>query len=198
MPSNCFILRCLLLILPSVFPSIRIFSNEMTLLIRWSEYWSCSFSISSSNEYSGLISFRIYWFDLLAVQGTLKSVPTDMPHLSQHHHLTHITIIIHHYCHGFVCRPRFDSWSGRSTGEGIGYPLQYPWVFLMAQLVKNLPAIRETWIWSLGWKDPLEKGTATHSSSLAWKIPWTVHGVTKSKTWLNDFHFTHCISRGRL
>ena len=103
--SNHLILRCPLLL--SVFPSIRVFSNEVTLCIRWPKYWS--FSISPSNEYSGLISFRIYWFDLLAVQGTLKSVPTDMPHLSQHHHLTHITIIIHHYCHGFVCRPRFDS-----------------------------------------------------------------------------------------
>ena len=141
--SNHLILRCPLLLL-SVFPSIRVFSNEVTLCIRWPKYWS--FSISPSKGYSELISFRIYWFDLLAVQETLKSVASDMPQLSQHHHLTHITIIILHYCHGFVCRPRFDSWSGRSTGEGIGYPLQYPWVFLMAQLVKNPPAIRETWI----------------------------------------------------
>ena len=64
--------------LPSVFPSIRVFSNESALRIRWPNYWSFSFSISSSNEYSGLISFRIDWFDLLAVQGTLKS-------LLQHH-----------------------------------------------------------------------------------------------------------------
>ena len=61
-----------LLILPSVFPSIRIFSSESTLCIRWPKYWSFSFSISPSSEYSGLISFRIDWFDLLAVQGTLK------------------------------------------------------------------------------------------------------------------------------
>ena len=65
--------------------------------------------------------------------------------------------------------------SGRSTGEGIGYPLQYSWPSLLAQLVKNLPAMREIWIWTLGWEDPLEKGTATHSSILAWKIPWTLY-----------------------
>ena len=58
--------------------------------------------------------------------------------------------------------------SGRSTGEGIGYPLQYSWAFLVAQVVENLPAVRETWVQSLGWEDPLEKGKATHSSILAW------------------------------
>ena len=64
--------------------------------------------------------------------------------------------------------------SGRSAGEGIGYPLQYPWASPVAQLVKNPPATRETWIRSLGWDDPLEKGKATHSSILAWRISWTV------------------------
>ena len=64
--------------------------------------------------------------------------------------------------------------SGRSAGEGIGYPLQYSWASLVAQLVKNLPAMQETWVQSLGWKDPLENGKATHSSILAWRIPWTV------------------------
>ena len=64
--------------------------------------------------------------------------------------------------------------SGRSTGEGIGYPLQYSWASLVAQLVKNPPAMQETWIRSLGWEDPPEKGKATHSSILAWRIPWTV------------------------
>ena len=71
-PSNHFILCCPLLVLPSIFPSIRVFSNESALRIRWPKYWSFSFSISPSNEYSGLISFRIGWFDLLTVQGTLK------------------------------------------------------------------------------------------------------------------------------
>ena len=78
MPSNYLILCYPLLLLPSIFPSIRVFSNESALHIRWPKYWSFSFSISPSNEYSGLISFRIDWFDLLAVQGTLKS-------LLQHH-----------------------------------------------------------------------------------------------------------------
>ena len=63
--------------------------------------------------------------------------------------------------------------SGRST-EGIGYPLQCSWASLVAQLVKNLPAMRETWIQSLGWEDPLEEGMTTHSSILIWRIPWTV------------------------
>ena len=77
MPSNHLILHhCLLL--PSVFPSIRVFSNESVLCIRWPKYWSFSFSMSPSHEYSRLITFRIDWFDLLAVQGTLKS-------LLQHH-----------------------------------------------------------------------------------------------------------------
>ena len=64
--------------------------------------------------------------------------------------------------------------SRRSSGEGIGYPLQYSWASLEAQLVKNLPAVQETWVQSLDWEDPLEKGKATHSSVLAWRIPWTV------------------------
>ena len=72
MPSNHLILCRPLLLLPSIFPSIRVFSNELGLHIRWLKYWSFSFSINPSNEYSGLISFRIDWFDLPAVQGTLK------------------------------------------------------------------------------------------------------------------------------
>ena len=78
MPSSHLLLCCPLLLPPSTFPSIRVFSNESVLHIRWPKYWRFSFSISSSNEYSGLISFRMHWLDLLAVQGTLKS-------LLQHH-----------------------------------------------------------------------------------------------------------------
>ena len=78
MPSNHLIICCLLLLLPSIFPSIRVFSNESGLHIRWPKYWGFSFSISPSNVYSGLISFRMDWLDLLAVQGTVKS-------LLQHH-----------------------------------------------------------------------------------------------------------------
>ena len=96
MPSNHLIL-CHLLLPPSVFPSIRVFSNESILCIRWSKYWSFSFSISPSNEYSGLISFRMDWLDLLAVQGTLKS-------LLQHHNsktsiLRHSAFFIVHLSH---------------------------------------------------------------------------------------------------
>ena len=78
MPLNHLILCCPLLLLPSIFPSIRVFSNESILRIRWPKYWSFNFSISPSNGYSGLISFRTDWLDLLAIQGTLKS-------LFQHH-----------------------------------------------------------------------------------------------------------------
>ena len=79
--------------------------------------------------------------------------------------------------------PSSISGLGRSAGEGIGYPLQYSWASLVAQLVKSPPAMRETWLQSLGWEDPLEQGKATHSSILAWRIPWTVvHGIAKSQT----------------
>ena len=67
---------------------------------------------------------------------------------------------------------------GRSPGEGTGYPLQYSWASLVAQLVKNLPAIWETWVQSPGWEDPLEKGTATHSIILVWRILWTAQSLT--------------------
>ena len=73
--------------------------------------------------------------------------------------------------------PHLTLRSGRSPGEGIGYPLQYSWAFLVAhrqiQMVKNLPAMWETWVQSLGWEDALEKGMATHTRILAWRIPWT-------------------------
>ena len=81
---------------------------------------------------------------------------------------------------------------GRSTEEGIGYPMQYSWAFLVAQLVKNLPAMWETWVRSLGWEDPLEKGKATHSrnSGLVNSMDCILHGVTKSQTQLSDFPFS--------
>ena len=69
--------------------------------------------------------------------------------------------------------PHSIHWSGRSSREGIGYPLQYSWASLVAQMVKNLPAMWETWVQSLDWEDALEKVMVTHSSILAWKIPWT-------------------------
>ena len=87
MPSNHLILCCPLLLLPSIFPSIRVFSNESVLCIRWPKYWSFSFNISPSNEHSGLISFRMDWLDLLAAQGTLKSL--------LQHHSTKASILRH-------------------------------------------------------------------------------------------------------
>ena len=94
MPSNHLILWRPLLFLPSIFPSIRVFSNELALLIRWPKYWSFSFSISPSSEHPGLISFRMDWLDLLAVQGTLKS-------LLQHHLYSciHLYFYLFHVSH---------------------------------------------------------------------------------------------------
>ena len=87
MPSNHLILCHHLLLPPSIFPSIRVFSNESALRIRWPKYWSFSFNISPSNEHSGMISFRMDWFDLLAVQGTLKSL--------LQHHSSKASILLH-------------------------------------------------------------------------------------------------------
>ena len=87
MPSNCLILCHPLLLLPSIFPSIRVFSNESALLIRWPKDWNFRFSISPSSEYSGLISYRMDWFDLLCVLGTLKNLA--------HHHSSKASIIQH-------------------------------------------------------------------------------------------------------
>ena len=98
MPFNHLILCCPLLLLPSIFPSIRVFSNESALHIKWPKYQSFSFSISPSNENSGLISFRIDWFDLLAVQGILKS------HL-QHHSLKASVLFV--LTHLFLCYFRY-------------------------------------------------------------------------------------------
>ena len=87
MPSNHPLLCRPLLFLPSIFPSIRVFSSESTLHMKWPKYWSCSFSISPSNEHSGLISFRIDWLDLLSVKGTLKSL--------LQHHSSKVSIFTH-------------------------------------------------------------------------------------------------------
>ena len=100
MPSNHLILCRPLLLLPSIFPSIRVFSNESALRIRWPKYWSFSFNMSPSNEHSGLISFRVDWLDLLAVQGTLKS-------LLQHHSskasiLQHSTFFVVQLLHPYM------------------------------------------------------------------------------------------------
>ena len=85
---------------------------------------------------------------------------------------------------------------GRSPGEGIGYPLQYSWASLVAQLVRNLPAMWETWVWSLGWEDSLEKGKATHSSILVWRIPWTVWSMGSQRVQHDWVTFTFTFPGG--
>ena len=92
-------------------------------------------------------------------------------------HLDDCTSLLADFPNGSVgkesaCNAGLIPGSGRSAGEGIGYPLQYAWASLVVQVVKNLPAMQETWLRSLGWEDPLKKGKATHSSILAWRIPW--------------------------
>ena len=119
MPSSHLILCHPLLLLPSIFPSISVFSNESALRIRWPKYLSFSFNISPSNEHSGLISFRVDWLDLLAVQVTLKSLPQ--------HYSSKASIL---QCSAFLLGS--ISRSGRSPGEGNGNPFQYsclenPW-----------------------------------------------------------------------
>ena len=111
MPSNHLILCHPLLLPPSIFLSIRVFSNESLLHIRWPKYWSFSFTISPSNEYLGLISFRTYWFDLLAVQGTLKS-------LLQHHSskasiLRHSAFLIVQLSHPYMTTGNTIVWLDR-------------------------------------------------------------------------------------
>ena len=151
MPSIHLILCHTLLILPSIFPSIRVFSNESVLHIRWPNYWRFSFSINPSNEYSRLISFRIDWFDLLAVQGTLKS-------LLQHHN-SKASIL---QCWAFFMV--------QLSHPYMAYKADFS--SLAAQAVKNLPAKQKTWVQSLGQEDPMEKGIETHPSILAWETPW--------------------------
>ena len=135
MLSNHLILCHPLLLLPSIFPSIRVFSNESVLHIRWPKYWSFSFSISPSNKYSGLISFRMDWLDLLAVQGTLKSL--------LQHHSTKASIL---QCSAFfmvLLSPPY-----MTTGKAIAQSKlnlgdsKIKETYLVAQMVKNLPAMQ--------------------------------------------------------
>ena len=169
MPSSYLILCHPLLLLPLIPPSIRVFSNESTLRIRWPKYWS--FSISPSSEHPGLTSFRMDWLDLLAVQGTLKSL--------LQHHSSKASIL---RCSAFFTVQLSHPYM--TTGKTIALTR---WTFVnkvmslffnmlsrlvMAQMVKCLSTVWETWVWSLGWEDSLEKEMATHSSTLALNIPW--------------------------
>ena len=151
-PSNHLILCRPLLLPPSIPPSIRVFSDESALRIRWPKYWSLSFSISPSNEYSGLISFRMDWLHLLAVQGALKS-------LLQHHSskasiLRHSAFFIVQLSHPYVANEITLYYTV------IIISMRIFETSLIAQLVKNPPAVQETqvWEWQTLEKDPGEPG----------------------------------------
>ena len=151
MPSNHPILCRPLLLLPSIFPSIRVFSNESDLCIRWPKDWSFSFSISLSNEYSRLISFRTDWLDLLSVQVILKS-------LLQHHSskasiLRHSAFFMVQLSHPYMTTRKMMAltrWTFLSKVMSLLFNMlsrwSCCWASLVAQLVKNWPAKQETWV----------------------------------------------------
>ena len=166
MPSSHLILCRPLLLLPPIPPSITVFSSESVLHIKWPNYWSFSFSISHSNAYSGLISFRIDWFGLVSVQGTLRSLLQN--HGSKVSILQCSAFFMVQFAHPHVAtrKPQFESiisWCSSAFFRAS----------LIAQSVKNLPAMQETWVRFLGWEDSLEEEMASHASILAWKISWT-------------------------
>ena len=180
MLSNHLILCCPLLLLPSIFPSIRVFSSELAHRIRWPKYWIFSFSISLSNEYSGLTSFSIDWFDLLSVQGTLKSSPApqfksiNSLAFSFLHSPTLTSIHDHWKKHPFYlsfCLSLTRQTFVRKVMSLLRNTLSR--AALVAQLVKNLPAMWETWVRSLGLEDPLEEEMTPQASIFAWEISWT-------------------------
>ena len=138
----------ILLLPPSIFPSIRVFSNESVLCITWPKYWSFSFILSPSHEYSGLISFRMDWLDLLAVQGTLKSL---FQHESSKASIVwHSAFFIVQLSHPYV-----------TTGKTITLTREIFVEKVMSLLFNRLPRL------------VMEKAMAPHSSTLTWKIPWT-------------------------
>ena len=141
MPSNHLILCRPLLLPPSIFPSIMVFSNQSVLHISGPKYWSFSFSISPSNEYSGLISFRMDWLDLLVVQGTLKS-------LFQHYSskasvLQHSAFFIVQLSHPYMTTGKTIALIRRTF---VGKVMSLLFNMLSAQRLKNLPGTRETWV----------------------------------------------------
>ena len=148
MPSSHLILCHPLLFLPSIFTSIRVFSNDSTLHIRWPKYWNFSFNISPSNEHPGLISFRMDWLDLLAIQGTLKRFLQD--HSSKASILWRSAFFTVQLSHPYV-----------TTGKTIALTRQTFVGRVMSLLLNTLSRL------------PSEKAMALHSSTLAWKIPWT-------------------------
>ena len=156
MPSNYLILCRPLLLLPPIPPSIRFFSNESTLRMKWPKYWSFGFSISPSKEHPGLISFRMDWLDLLAVQGTLKS-------LLQHHSskpsiLGHSAFFTVQLSHPYM-----------TTGKAIALT-RWTFVGKVMSLLFNICCL--SFFLEADKLSFVEKAMAPHSSTLAWKIPW--------------------------
>ena len=138
--------------------------------------------------HSSILAWRIPWTEEPGGHGPRGHSESDTTEVTEHT-CTHSSVGKESTCNAED--PGLIPGSGRSTREGIGYPLQYSWASLVVQLVKNPPTMRETWFWSLGWEDPLEKGKATHSSILAWRIPRTKSSSKGSQreTGQSDFHF---------
>ena len=163
MPSNHFILYCPLLLLPSIFPSIRVFSIESVLCIRWPKYWSFGFSISPSNEYSGLISFRIDWLDLLAVQGTLKSL--------LQHHSSKASIL---RCSAFFIVQLSHSHTTTTFLNVISkYGLQYSieWIYLNQAVHSLVYQLKSLQFSSVSWKILISNLVAKHWCNISF-IKW--------------------------
>ena len=149
MPSNHLILWRPLLCLPSISPSIRVFSNESALCIRWPNHWSFSFSISSSNEYSGLISFRMDWFDLLAVQGTLKSLLQHQ--VSKTSILLCLAFFIVQFSHLYMTIEKTIALTRRTFASKVMSLLFNMNINSSSQLLRLLgelhPCSRDVWLW---------------------------------------------------
>ena len=141
MTSNHLILCCPLLLLPSIFPSIRVFSNESVLHIRWPKYWSFSFSISTSNEYSGLISFRMDWLDLLAVQWTLKSLFQN--HSSKVSVLRRSALFMIQFSHLHMTTRKTTALTRRNF---VGKVMSLPFNMLSRLVIAFLPRSKHLWV----------------------------------------------------